>query len=60
MRVSALKKLGMVRRHDHFFIKILYVAIAFFRYIFHHFSAYVFDNILLTIHNRMFRVGAKT
>ena len=55
-QVSALKKLGMVGRHNILFYQnILYRN-------FTHFLPFFskFDLILLTIHNKMFRVGAKT
>ena len=46
--VSALKKLGMVGQN---------IEIAFFTIFSTIFS--VFDNISLTFHNKMFKVGAK-
>ena len=41
-----------------YFIKIFYIEIVFFTIFSTIFS--IFDNILLTIHNKMFRVGTKT
>ena len=53
-QVSALKKLGKVGLHYQF-IKIFYIEIAFFTAFFT-----IFDNILLTIHAKIFMVRAKT
>ena len=57
-QVSALKKLGMVGQHYILFIEIFYIDIAFLQY-FSSFSS-IFENILITSHNKMFRVMAKT
>ena len=38
-----------------YFIEIFYIELAFFTIFFN-----IFESILLTIHNKMFRVGAKT
>ena len=56
-QVSALKKLGMVGRHN-ILSKYFLQKLHFFTY-FSPFSS-KFDNILHTIHNKMFRVWAKT
>ena len=57
-QVSALKKLGMVGRHTVLFCQ----NILYRNCIFNTFSPFPskFHNILLTIHNKMFKVGAKT
>ena len=57
-QVSGLKKLGMVGRHNILFCQNIYIEIAFLI----HFPPFSnkLDNILLTIHNKMFRVGTKT
>ena len=55
-QVSALKKLGMVGRHNILFYQNILYRNCIFHFISHHF----FDNILFTFPNKMFRVGAKT
>ena len=59
LQVSALKNQGMVGRHNILFCQSILYRNCILKYIFSPFSS-EFDNILLTIHNRMFRVGAKT
>ena len=58
-QVSALKKLGMVGWHNILFCRNILYRNCIFQYIFSHFPR-KFDNILLTINNKIFRVGAKT
>ena len=55
-----MKKLRMVGGHYHFyFIKIFCIEITYFSLQVPPFFS-IFDNILLKIHNKMFRVEAKT
>ena len=58
-QVSALKKLGMVGRHYHFILSKYFIRKVHLSLYLPPFSS-IFDNILLTIHNKMFSVGAKT
>ena len=61
-QVSAPKKLGMVGRRDILFCRNILYRNCIFQYI-PPSPLPIFrqiDNILLTIHNKMFRVGAKT
>ena len=57
-QVSALKKVGMVGRHNILFVKIFYIQIAFFNTFFPNFpqiwQQFAHDSY------KMFRVGAKT
>ena len=54
-QVLALEKLGMVSQHDFYFIKLFYIDNAFFtRFL------SIFNNILFTSHNKIFKVGPKT
>ena len=57
MCVSALKKLGMVGWHNILFCQNILYRNCIFQYIFFPFFSR-FDS-LVTIHNKMFRVGAK-
>ena len=58
-QVSVLKKLGLVGRHNILFCQNILFRNCFLHKISPPFSS-KFDSILLTIHNKMFRVGAKT
>ena len=57
--VSALKKLGMFGRRYNFILSEYFIQKLQVSLHFHPFFS-IFDNTLLKIQNKMFRVGAKT